>query len=119
VNNKYNFPTAAVAASVEALRLGRVAGEGGGMEGLKFKHQRIDSGGGGGGGSRGYIVPKEKRKLFLVVHKSEKLTLMPKQKRRTLIYNQLFAVTLTSSKHANVIFIFFLPVRHRARNVYI
>jgi len=109
VNNKYNFQAVAMAESVEAPRPGRVAGEGGGMEGLKFKHQRIDSGGGGRGYI--YIVPKEKIKLFLVVHKSEKLTLMPKQKRPRSynIYNQLsvFAVALTSSKHANVFFFVF------------
>lgn len=50
VNNKYNFP--AVAALVEAAQPGRVVEEGE-MEGLKFKHQRIDSGGGRGCGTKG------------------------------------------------------------------
>lgn len=66
------------------------------------------------------VVQKEKRKLFLVVvHNSEKLTLMPKPKRRALIYYNLlsiFVVALTTPKHANV---FTCPLRSRVECLYI
>lgn len=85
VNNNDNFP----AAALEARDAGRAGDPGTPTHrgrngvGLCTKHQR-------GcrrrrrwcGTKKNSVTTKGKKKLFSVVHKSEKLTLMPKQKRR-------------------------------------